>query len=163
MFNEINGLPTHALALHAAVVLVPLAGVLGVLFAVPRSRAWSRVPLLVVSVGAVVAVYVARESGKRLREVLNLHGPPQDLITQHAARANVLLILTIGYAVLAVAAFLLTRQSTRNNLTTGVLSVLLVIGAAGITFQTYRVGDLGARALWNPTGTVDYGPSADRD
>ncbi len=35
MFDEINGLPTHALALHAAVVLVPLAAALGVLFAIP--------------------------------------------------------------------------------------------------------------------------------
>ncbi len=163
MFNEINGLPTHALALHAAVVLVPLGAVLGVLFAVPRTRSWSRAPLLLVSVGAVVAVYVARETGERLQEALSLQGPTQDLIEQHSERADVLFIATIGYAVLAGAAFVLTRHSARSNLNTTVVSVLLVIAAAGVAFQTYRVGDVGARAVWNPTGEVDYGSTADSD
>lgn len=163
MFNEFNGLPTHALALHAAVVLVPLAAALGVLFAIPRTRAWSRLPLLLVSVGAVVAVFGAKESGEKLEEVLNLEGPTHDLVELHAERADVLFIATIGYAVLAVAAFVLTRSSTRNGLPTNVLAVLLVIGAAGVAFQTYRVGDVGARAVWNPTGQVDYGSTAESD
>jgi len=70
---------------------------------------------------------------------------------------------TIGYAVLAVAAFVLTRGSARNDVATLVLAVLLVVGAAGVAFQTYRVGDVGARAVWNPTGDVDYGSTAERD
>ncbi|MBA2717478.1 MAG: hypothetical protein H0U51_10575, partial [Propionibacteriales bacterium] len=48
-------------------------------------------------------------------------------------------------------------------LNTTVVSVLLVIAAAGVAFQTYRVGDVGARAVWNPTGEVDYGSTADSD
>lgn len=163
MFNEINGLPTHALALHAAVVLVPLAAALGVLFAIPRTRLWSRVPLLVVSVGAVAAVYVAKESGERLEAVLNLQGPAHDLIELHEERADVLFYAAIGYAVLAVAAFALTRNGTRNDLAATVLAVLLVVGAAGVAFQTYRVGDVGARAVWNPTGDIDYGSTPERD
>ena len=165
MFDEFNGLPTHALALHAAVVLVPLAAALGILFAVPRTRAWSRVPLLLVSLGAVGAVYVAKESGQKLEEVIyaNLGAATQNLIDQHAGRANVLFNLTIAYAVVAVAAFLLTRTSTRNSLLTIGLSVLLVLGAAGVAFQSYRVGDVGARAVWNPTGDIDYGSSSAED
>lgn len=163
MFDQINGLPTHALALHAAVVLVPLAAALGVLFAIARTRSWSRVPLLVVSVGAVAAVYVAKESGERLQKVLNLEGPSRDLVELHADRADVLFYATIGYAVVAVAAFVLTRGSARNDVATLVLAVLLVISAAGVAFQTYRVGDVGARAVWNPTGDVDYGSTAERD
>ena len=165
MFNEINGLPTHALALHAAVVLVPLAAALGILFAVPRTRAWSRVPLLLVSLGAVGAVFVARKSGQQLEAVIyaNLPEPTQKLIDEHAGRANVLLNLTIAYAVVAVAAFVLTLRSTRNSLLTIGLSVLLVIGAGGVAFQSYRVGDIGARAVWNPTGDIDYGSSSGED
>lgn len=162
MFDEINGLPTHALALHAAVVLVPLAAALGVLFAIPRTRTWSRVPLLVVAVGAVAAVYVAKVSGERFEEVLNLEGPTKDLVELHADRADVLFYATIGYAVLAAAAFLLTRNA-RSDLTTTVLAIVLVLGAAGVAFQTYRVGDVGARAVWNPTGDLDYNSTADRD
>lgn len=162
MFDEFNGLPTHALALHAAVVLVPLAAALGVLFAIPRTRSWSRVPLLLVSLGAVVAVYVAKESGERFEEALNLADPIQHLVDVHAARADVLFYASIGYAVLAVAAFVVTR-SARNDFATTLLAVLLVVGAAGVAFQTYRVGDVGARAVWNPTGGVDYGSTAERD
>ncbi len=163
MFDQINGLPTHALALHAAVVLVPLAAALGLLFAVPRTRSWSRVPLLVISLGAVVAVYVARESGQELEEVLNLQGPTQDLVRQHAEQADLLMIVIIGYAAVAVAAFVLTRASTSNSLPTSVVAVVLVIGAVGVSFQTYRVGDIGARAVWNPKGTVDYSSVPGRD
>lgn len=161
MFNEINGLPTHALALHAAVVLVPLAAVLGVLFAVPRTRGWSRVPLLLVSSGSVAAVYVAKETGERLEEVLQLQGPTHELIERHSEYADLLFWGVIGYAVVAVAAFLVTRRSTRNTPVTTVVAVLVVLGALGVAFQTYRVGDVGARAVWNPTGNVDYSGSGD--
>ena len=56
MFHEIGGLPLHPLAVHAAVVSVPLAALLGILFAVPRTRAWSRIPFALVSIGAAGAV-----------------------------------------------------------------------------------------------------------
>ena len=38
MFDEFNGLPLHPLAVHAVVALIPLSALLGVLFAVPRTR-----------------------------------------------------------------------------------------------------------------------------
>ncbi|MGI8613083.1 MAG: hypothetical protein ACR2KL_03925, partial [Nocardioidaceae bacterium] len=69
MFNTINGLPVHALAVHAVVVLVPLSALLGVLFVVPRLRSWSRLPLPLVALAAVVATFVARQSGQALRNV----------------------------------------------------------------------------------------------
>ncbi len=112
--------------------------------------------------GAVAAVYVAKVSGERFEEVLNLEGPTKDLVELHADRADVLFYATIGYAVLAAAAFLLTRNA-RSDLTTTVLAIVLVLGAAGVAFQTYRVGDVGARAVWNPTGDLDYNSTADRD
>ena len=160
MFGQVNGLPTHALALHAAVVLVPLSALLGLLFALPRSRAWSRVPLVVVSVAAVVAVFVARQSGEQLQRVLQLQGPAADLVHEHAQRSDVLQVASLGYAVLAVIAFAITRSSAPSRGLLTAISVLVVLGAAGVAFQTYRVGDVGARAVWNPTGQVDYG-SAD--
>ncbi len=156
MFNQVNGLPLHPLAIHAAVVLVPLAALLGLLFAVPRTRMWSRLPLLLVSVGALGAVWVSVQSGKALQRTLNLQGPPATLIATHRHRANLLLLLMIGFAVLAVVTYVLTRPAQVKPMVTNVLAVLLVVGAVGIAVQTYRVGDVGARALWNPTGQVDY-------
>lgn len=159
MFDEFNNLPTHALALHAAVVVVPLAALLGVLFAVPRTRGWARLPLLVTALGSVAAVYVAIESGESLQRVLRLQGPTRALVEEHAELADVLFYGVIGYAALAAVAFALTRRGTRTTPVTTVLAVLLVLGAAGVAFQTYRVGELGARAVWNPTGQVDYSDS----
>jgi hypothetical protein len=164
MFNQINGLPTHVLALHAAVVSVPLAALMGVLFAVPRTRSWSRVPLVILAFGAVVAVFVARQTGLAFRQVLiakqvlTPQSPATSLVHQHAQRANVLLVATLGYAVLAVLAFFVTRPASGSGgILPTIAAVLLVLGAAGVAFQVYRVGDVGARAVWNPTGQVDYG------
>jgi hypothetical protein len=163
MFNQINGLPTHILALHAAVVLVPLAALLGVVFAVPRTRAWSRAPLLIIAVVAVGAVFLARLTGQHFQRVLIAHqvlsaqSPATDLIRVHAQRANVLLYATIGYAALAAVAVFVSRPGTGSGVLTTLVAVVMVLAAAGLTFQVYRVGDIGARAVWNPTGQVDYG------
>ena len=43
--KEFHGLPVHALAVHAAVVFVPLAALLAILFVVPRTRAWAALPM----------------------------------------------------------------------------------------------------------------------
>ncbi len=156
MFSEIDGMPLHPLVVHAAVVLIPLAALLAVLFAVPRTRAWSRLPLLLVSLAALVSTFVSRVSGQRLRDVLELGGPVADLIEEHESRANVLLIMVIVFTALVIAAFVVTRRSTVNSPTVLALAVLLVVGAAAVSFQVYRVGDIGSRAVWNPTGEVDF-------
>lgn len=164
MFNEFRGLPVHALAVHGAVVLVPLAALLGVLFATPRFRAWARVPLLLVSLGAVGAVFVAKQSGKHLETVLAAQSgdgwasnPVAGLVNEHQKRANLLFILVILFAVVAVAAYVLSRDAARFTQPVALaLSAVLVIGAGALAFQTFRVGDIGSRALWNPTGSVDY-------
>ena len=161
MFDEFNGLPLHPLAVHAVVALVPLSAVLGVLFAVPRTRSWARWPLPAVAVVVVLATFVARESGEALRAVggqgaTGLGGPVADLIEEHQQAATVLFILVIAYAVVAVAALVLTRTSVTGTPAHGLAAVLVVV-ALVMSFWSYRVGDLGARAVWNPDDSVDYG------
>ena len=156
MFDQVNGLPLHPLAVHGAVVLVPAAALLALLFALPRTRAWARLPLLLTSVGAVGAVFVAVQSGKALQRTLSLQGPVEALINTHRHRANQLLVLMIVFTVVVVAAYVVTRSAQPSATVTNVLAGLLVLGAAAIAFQTYRVGDIGSRAVWNPTGQIDY-------
>lgn len=156
MFSEINGLPLHPLAIHAAVVLIPLAALLGVLFAVPRTRAWSRLPLLVVALAAAVSTYVAKLSGQNFKDALQLSGPVGDLIDEHESRANLLFILVLVFAVVAVIAFVVTRTTTANSSVVLVVAAALVIGAVAVGFQVYRVGDIGSRAVWNPTGDRSF-------
>ncbi|MGH3472917.1 MAG: DUF2231 domain-containing protein [Nocardioidaceae bacterium] len=165
MPNQFNGLPTHPLVIHAAVVFVLLSALLGVMFVLPRFRSWSRWPLLLVSLASVVSVYLAKLSGDALRNTLSggqsaawNASPIGKLVNQHAHLGNQLLIITAAYAVVAIAAFVLTRgRASFMGITRWVVCVLLVVGAVALGVQTYRVGDAGARAVWNPTGTLNYG------
>ncbi len=55
-----------------------------------------------------------------------------------------------------------TRARTRRGALAIVLPVLLVVVGAVAGFWVYRVGDIGSRAVWNPTGTQDYSVSGSR-
>ena len=116
MFTEIDGLPVHPLAVHGAVVLVPLAALMGVLFAIPKTRSWSRLPLLLMSLAAVVAVFVARQSGFKIKDhLLATDFPYKNLIAQHQSRAKVLFIIVIIFALVAIAAYVLTRSGDASQ------------------------------------------------
>lgn len=168
--KEVNGLPTHALAVHAAVMLVPLAALLAVLFVIPRTRHWAAIPLPLVTLGALVSLYVARASGFNLKAYfVNLQGASAfdksvlgDKIKIHEARANTLFYLFIVFTIVVLAVgYLYFRERERF---TGALqlvaSALLVIGALVVVVQVVRVGDAGARTVWNPTGDQNYGVSS---
>lgn len=149
MFDEFNGLPLHPLAVHAAVVLVPLASLLGLLYVVPRTRAWSRLPFLLVTLASVPAVFVARASGSELKDALGLGGAALDLVNEHEDRADLLFVLVIGYAVVAVLAYVADRSRGLSKAMSQLVAVLVVVGAVAVAYQTYRVGDIGSRAVWD--------------
>lgn len=167
MFDLFNGLPVHPLVVHAAVVLIPLTLLGTILISVKRSwrksLGWWVVLLAFVSVGASVA---AKESGERLAVRVGLP-------VEHAELGDTLPIFA-GFMFLAVTALvvadrLTTRRSAakaaaapaaetagstddpgakRSGLVT-VLAILAVIVGLIATFQTYRVGDSGAKAVWS--------------
>jgi uncharacterized membrane protein len=149
VFDEFNGLPLHPLAVHAAVVLVPLASLLGLLYVVPRTRAWSRLPFLLVTLASVPAVFVARESGSELKGALNLGGEALDLVNEHEDRSTLLFVLVIAYAVVAVLAYVADRSRGVSKAMSQLVAVLVVVGAVAVAYQTYRVGDIGSRAVWD--------------
>ena len=166
MFDSIGDLPLHPLAIHAAVLGVPVTLLLAILFAVPRTRNWARWPLALAGLGSLGAVFVAKESGEALRTVLlttdRLGGEALVVVNRHSEAAGILLYLVAGLALLAVASAVVVgrvggtaeRRGSRGRDT--VLLALLVVVAAVASFWVYRVGDLGARAVWNPTGTQNY-------
>jgi uncharacterized membrane protein YoaK (UPF0700 family) len=165
VFDSFGGLPLHPLVIHVVVLAIPVTLLLSLAFAVPRLRAWARWPLAVASVGSIVATLVARESGQALRTVLGItpqSGPVGALIAEHAERANQLVWMTAVMAVLGVlAAVLVDRPAEapssggRRALSLGLLGALVVVAALA-SFWSYRVGDLGARAVWNPVGQTNY-------
>jgi hypothetical protein len=167
MFDEINGMPLHPLIIHAPVFGIPLAFLLAGLFAFPRTRAWARWPLLGTVLGATAATFAAKQSGEAFAARMGIKpgNPSGDLIMQHEALANQLFYIMLGYTVIALAAvFLVTarvavpgdaasvKRSSRGPLGVVLLVLLLAVGAAALLWVV-RVGDLGARAVWNPNST----------
>jgi len=147
---EINGLPLHALVVHAAVVFAPLAAIAGVLYAVvPRWRDWLRRPLVALAALALVSIWVAHLSGGQLEEAnpgsYGPGSPLNPLFEEHEERADLLRILTTAFAVVAfAAAWLHTRTgAVRVGLSAGVV----VLGVLTLVW-TVLTGDAGAQMGW---------------
>src|SRR5688500_20215747 len=72
MFDKIGDLPLHPLVVHAAVIGIPLAALLALLFAFPKTREWARWPLAITVIGATAVTFVDRESGLDLEAALGI-------------------------------------------------------------------------------------------
>ena len=145
---EINGLPLHALVVHAAVVFGPLSALAGLLYAVPRWRDKVRWSLVVAVLIAVGAIWVAFLSGEDLEEANQYGGPLAELLETHEERAEMLRLLMTGYAAAAlVAAWQHARRGPVRFLLTGLVVVLAVL--TGI--WTVLTGDAGAQIAWYGT------------
>lgn len=155
----VNGLPLHALVVHGAVVLGPLAAIAGVLLAaVPRWRWALRWPTLGLAVSAVGAVLAAYFSGSRHLEANPALGQ-LPAVSTHQARAEVLLWVVLAYGVVAVAATVLLPGPTALASGAGarasrgaVLDTALAVAVVGLSLlmlvYVVLVGDAGARAVW---------------
>lgn len=162
MFDKIGDLPLHPLVVHAAVIGIPLAALLALLFAFPKTREWARWPLAITVVGATAVTFVARQSGLALEVAMGIKpgNPVGDLITQHSLLANQAFYIMIGFAVIGLLNVFLVSKRTADGadgaakqsaiLRIG-LPILLVAAAVVALVWIVRVGDLGARAVWNPT------------
>jgi magnesium-transporting ATPase (P-type) len=161
MFDKIGNLPLHPLVVHTVVIGVPLAVLLAFLFAFPKTREWARWPLAIVVVGATVVTFVARQSGLAFEAALEIKpgNPVGDLILKHSLLANQLFYIMIVFAVIGLLNVFVVRRSTADSANAGeqsaivriVLPVLLIVAALVALIWIVRVGDLGARAVWNPT------------
>jgi hypothetical protein len=155
MFNTVDGLPVHALVVHAVVVLLPLA-VLGTV-AIAVRPGWRR-PYgpLVVALAAVgtALVPVATRSG---RELATHVGTP----LHHQQLGDQLIWFAVPLLVLVVALVVLDRrtgaapdkQSPQSPVSpmspVNAVAVLALVAAVAAGVQTYRVGAAGAHAVWD--------------
>jgi hypothetical protein len=161
MFDKIGDLPLHPLVVHAAVVGIPLAALFAFLFAFPKTREWARWPLAITVVGATVVTYVARQSGLAFEAALGVTpgNPVGELVLQHSLLANQLFYIMIAFAAIGLLNVFVVRRSTADSghaakqpaIIRIVLPILLVAVAVVALLWVVRVGDLGARAVWNPT------------
>jgi hypothetical protein len=160
MFDKIGDMPLHPLVIHAVVFGIPLAVLLALLFAFPKTREWARWPLAIVVVGATAVTFVARQSGLAFEAALGIKpgNPVGNLILQHSLLANQLFYIMIVFAAIGLINVFVVRKSTANSagakqpaIIRIVLPILLVAAALVALVWIVRVGDLGARAVWNPT------------
>ena len=158
MFNTILGLPAHPLLIHAAVVLTPLliAVVIGYA-AVPRLRSRLDWAVVVLAIGAPLAVYAAKTSGLNLRArlVARQEVSAQDLvlINRHMHFATTLFPWSIVLGVVALGMVAVVEGRRRGKIgghpVIGlVVSVVAVALAVPTAYYLYKTGDSGAHAVW---------------
>lgn len=145
---EINGIPLHPLAVHAAVVLGPVAALTALLYLVPSLRDRLRWPMVVLAVVAGVSIWVAYLSGEDFLDSARFDGVAGELaerIEEHEELAETLRLVVSGFTVVAVVAGLLHRRTGAVRV---VLSVLLAAAAVALAVWTFLAGEAGARAVW---------------
>lgn len=156
MPETINGLPLHPLVVHAVVVLLPLAA-LGVI-AVAARPAWrSKYAGLValVTLGASLTIPLATESGENLERQVGRPGV-------HAELGDSLIWFALPLLAIAIALYWTSRrrQSTSDDAVArpaagkaaaATFAVLAIAIAIANLVQVYRIGDSGAKAVWQNT------------
>ena len=161
MPETVFGLPTHAIVVHATVVLLPLAALVVLLHAfwpAARRRLGIVTPLL--AGVALVLVPLSTESGESLEHSVGENA----LVERHAELADGMLPWAIGLFVVAAGLWLLDRRrasTTAPRWLPIVASVLAVVAVAGTVQQIVRVGHAGAEATWN--GVVSTSSTAGGD
>ncbi|MFN8077309.1 MAG: DUF2231 domain-containing protein [Kineosporiaceae bacterium] len=158
MFDTVNGLPVHALVVHAVVVLLPLMGILTPLVAWrPTWRASGALPLLIADAAVFVMTFVAKESGEKLQSRLT-QAAGKEIAEEHAELGDLLPIFAFALLVAAVLIYLAQRRG--GVLVPIALVVAIAAGLAAVGF-TIAVGHSGAEAVWKDEIANTPAPAGD--
>jgi len=155
VFDQIGGLPVHALVLHTAVVFIPLLALGAIVYAVVpvwRGRiGWAVVLLAII---APVCAFATRESGVKLYNRVinpNTNARLRTLVDQHMhfGTRTMWFTIALGVATLVMTIATLRRPGKRLPRVPDVaLGVVLVVLAVISGYYVYRTGDSGAHAIW---------------
>jgi hypothetical protein len=158
-----DGLPAHPLIIHVPVILIPLS-ILGALACVSRPQWFDRYGILLclTSIVAMSSIFLAMRAGSALEGVLHLTGEPAHLISEHSHAATILAVIFVAFTAILILTFSAERITdhmgptglvvadrvlgTRRTQIT--LRVVLVVLAVASAYMVFRVGDLGAKAVW---------------
>jgi uncharacterized membrane protein len=159
--DNVNGVPTHPLVVHAAIVLVPL--VLACLIVFSFKKKWHStfaIPTLVLAFGGLVASWLAEESGGSLEERIK----ETNLVEEHAELGeNFVIIAFILFIFVAIWAFIGWRNRNKTEISKNDLyiriavSIVAILIAGYASFAIYEVGHSGAKSVWENTPAVGSG------
>ena len=155
VFDQFNGLPVHALVLHAAVVFIPLLALGAVVYAiVPRWRSRISWAVLLLAIVAPVCAFVTRESGVHLYNRVIARGispAGRRILDNHMHFGTLTMWFTIALGVVTLIMVLATARRPGNRLPRAAdlgLAVIMVALAAISGYYVFRTGDSGATAVW---------------
>ncbi|MFI5712191.1 DUF2231 domain-containing protein [Kribbella sp. NPDC051620] len=158
MFERFGDLPLHVLVIHLTVLVLPVAALTAIVYAVvPKWRWLLRWPTLVLGVGSLVCAFVAKESGEAFVAAVPQLQP---LVKIHQDRGDLLFWFVLVFALVAVAAFLLLTgpsalasgkgaKATKSRPLELITSAAIVVIGVIVIIQTIRTGDAGAKAVWD--------------
>jgi uncharacterized membrane protein len=156
------GLPAHPLFVHVPVVFIPVT-VVTALIGVARPAFLRKHGVLIcaIAIFAMSSTFLAMQAGGALRGDLNLQGEAGRLIAEHSSAATVLAIAFVALTACLILMFASERIST--GMPTGLKLADDILGAPAVRlllrgavlvlaliamYYVYRVGDLGAKAVW---------------
>lgn len=158
-----DGLPAHPLIIHVPVVLIP-ASILGALACVARPAWFGRYGILLclTSIVAMSSIFLAMQAGAALEGLLHLQGEQAHLISEHSQAAHYLAFVFVAFTAILILTFSAHRisgemgptglaiadRALSSRSTVVALRVVLVVLALASAGLVFRVGDLGAKAVW---------------
>ena len=155
MFDQVNGLPVHALVLHAAVIFVPLLALGAIVYAlVAKWRAkigWAVGLLAIVApVSALVAMLSGNELFDRLIAEKRVSGAGAEIISDHQGYGQLTFFfsLALGVVTLIMLFVTLRRAGSLPKPADIGLGVVMIALAAVSGYFVFKTGDSGATAVW---------------
>jgi len=163
IFDEFFGVPTHPLAVHAPVVLIPLLAVVSV--AVLFRSSWRERASVALAASALVMVamlFVTKESGQALKGSETPLFGTQDMLDRHedlGTQSFILAIVWFGLAAAAAIASVVRGRGPARSLSAGaasigtdpvvlVLNTLAAVVVVVCTVWLFRTGHAGAEMRW---------------
>ena len=162
--DSLLGLPAHALLVHAAVVLVPLAVV--AFAALCWKKEWRQhylLPVTLLTVAGGVAAFLAKQSGeplqRNIRDAARTVGERASF-SEHPGQGNTAFAMAFVFMLAVVAYWAAERWGSKWNLpawapTAGYFVVLLPAALALLTMLI--AGHSGATLVWKDLGTFKIG------
>lgn len=137
---SISGLPVHALVVHFAVVVLPVAAtaLISLIYLPKIKNKYSFITVIGVVLGSA-AVLVAKQSGEALSEHIGLPVKHADYGTYLTISAFVLMVLSLAWYKLSM--------GRRSRVVTP-LGHLTVLAAIAVLVLTFLTGHTGAQAVW---------------
>jgi hypothetical protein len=154
VFDQINGLPVHALVLHAAVIFVPLLAAGAIVYAVvPRFRPRLGWAVALLAIAAPASTFVAKESGEKLYDRLiaqGLKGRGAEILSDHMGFGNLTFWFSLALGVVSlIMVFATGRKTSALPKAADIALAVVMVGLAAVSgYYVFKTGDSGATAVW---------------